>query len=74
MEGSQDIFMGSTSLYRSTSIWGTNSRGGFPRSSRIREGDDEVETLKRAALEKLPTYNLLRKGVLTTSRGEAVEV
>ena len=74
MDGSQDIFMGSTSLYRSTSTWGTNSRGGFPRSSRIREGDDEVETLKRAALEKLPTYNRLRKGILTTSRGEAVEV
>nr|KYP53996.1 Pleiotropic drug resistance protein 1 [Cajanus cajan] len=45
---------------------------GFCRSSQ-REEDDE-EDLKWAALEKLPTYNRLRKGLLTTSRGVANEI
>ena len=71
MEGTHDIFMASTSLRRSASRWNTNSIGAFSRSSR--EEDDE-EALKWAALEKLPTYNRLRKGILTTSRGEANEV
>ncbi|MQK21777.1 hypothetical protein EI013_25750, partial [Escherichia coli] len=43
----------------------------FSRSSR--EEDDE-EALKWAALEKLPTYNRLRKGLLTTSHGAANEI
>ncbi|KAG5008697.1 hypothetical protein JHK87_017212 [Glycine soja] len=33
-----------------------------------------MEDLKWAALEKLPTYNRLRKGLLTTSRGVANEI
>ena len=45
--------------------------GAFSRSSR--EEDDE-EALKWAAIEKLPTYNRLKKGLLTTSQGEAFEV
>ena len=43
----------------------------FNRSSR--EEDDE-EALKWAALEKLPTFDRLRKGILTTSKGEANEI
>ena len=43
----------------------------FSRSSR--EEDDE-EALKWAALEKLPTYNRLRKGLLTASHGVANEI
>ncbi|KAG5141732.1 hypothetical protein JHK82_017427 [Glycine max] len=45
----------------------------FSRSSRHEEDNDE-EALKWAALEKLPTYNRLRKGLLTTSRGVANEI
>ena len=45
--------------------------GVFTRSSR--EEDDE-EALKWAALEKLPTFDRLRKGILTTSKGEASEI
>lgn len=36
--------------------------------------DDDEEALKWAALEKLPTYDRLRKGILTTSTGAASEV
>ncbi|KAK9232152.1 hypothetical protein WN943_022395 [Citrus x changshan-huyou] len=36
--------------------------------------EDDEEALKWAALEKLPTYNRLKKGILTSSRGEANEV
>ncbi|XP_061973701.1 pleiotropic drug resistance protein 1-like [Populus nigra] len=36
--------------------------------------DDDEEALKWAALEKLPTYDRLRKGILTTSTGAANEV
>lgn len=43
----------------------------FSRSSR--EEDDE-EALKWAALEKLPTFDRLRKGLLFGSRGQASEV
>ena len=71
MEGSHDSYLASTSLRGSISRWRTSSVGAFSKS--LREEDDE-EALKWAALEKLPTYNRLRKGLLTTSRGEAFEV
>jgi len=44
----------------------------FSKSSRCEEDDEEA--LKWAALERLPTYNRLRKGLLTTSRGVAYEI
>ncbi|KAJ0075535.1 hypothetical protein Patl1_34365 [Pistacia atlantica] len=43
----------------------------FSRS--VREEDDE-EALKWAALEKLPTFDRLRKGILNTSRGGYDEI
>ncbi|XP_050878161.1 pleiotropic drug resistance protein 1 [Lathyrus oleraceus] len=43
-------------------------------SSRRGELEDDEEALKWAALEKLPTYNRLRKGLLATSRGVANEI
>ncbi|GAB4850124.1 transcription factor, partial [Ancistrocladus abbreviatus] len=36
--------------------------------------DDDEEALMWASLEKLPTYNRLRKGILTTSRGVGNEI
>ncbi|GAB4850120.1 hypothetical protein Ancab_029419 [Ancistrocladus abbreviatus] len=55
----------SHSLRRTGSVWRSNAND-FSRSSR--EEDDE-EALTWAALEKLPTYNRLRKGILTHSHG-----
>lgn len=77
MEGS-DIYSASNSLRfsmrsSSTTGWRNGTMEAFAKSSR-REEDDDEEALKWAALEKLPTYNRLRKGLLATSRGVANEV
>ncbi|XP_038975955.1 ABC transporter G family member 36-like isoform X2 [Phoenix dactylifera] len=58
------------SLRRNNSIW--RSRDDiFSRSSQ--EEDDEA-ALKWAALEKLPTYDRLRRGILTLTEGEHKEI
>ncbi|XP_077210380.1 pleiotropic drug resistance protein 1-like [Tasmannia lanceolata] len=59
------------SLRRNSSVWRHTAPEVFSRSSR--EEDDE-EALRWAALEKLPTYNRIRKGILAASRGEHKEV
>ncbi|XP_024637157.1 pleiotropic drug resistance protein 1 isoform X2 [Medicago truncatula] len=64
MDGS-DLYKASSSLRGNTSTF-------FSRSSR-REEDDE-EALKWAAIEKLPTYNRLKKGLLASSHGVANEI
>ena len=65
-----DSFTGSSR--RGSSVWRNSTVEVFSRSSR--EEDDE-EALKWAALEKLPTYDRLRKGILTSaSRGVISEV
>ncbi|XP_041002180.1 pleiotropic drug resistance protein 1-like isoform X1 [Juglans microcarpa x Juglans regia] len=76
MDASGDIYKVSGSLrgslrLRGSSAWRNNAMDVFSKSSR--EEDDE-EALKWAALEKLPTFDRLRKGILTTSKGEASEV
>ncbi|XP_061365064.1 pleiotropic drug resistance protein 1-like isoform X2 [Gastrolobium bilobum] len=68
MEGS-DIYRASNSL-RGSSL--RRNMDVFSRSSQHEEDDEE--SLKWAALEKLPTYNRLRKGLLTTSRGVSNEI
>ncbi|XP_061336750.1 pleiotropic drug resistance protein 1-like isoform X2 [Gastrolobium bilobum] len=71
MEGN-DIYRASNSLRaRSSTVWRNSGVEVFSRSSR--EENDE-EALKWAALEKLPTYNRLRKGLLTASHGAANEI
>ncbi|KAI3875053.1 hypothetical protein MKW98_019626, partial [Papaver atlanticum] len=56
------------SLRRNSSVWRNNAAVDiFSRSSR---DEDDEEALKWAALEKLPTYNRLRKGILLTENGE----
>ena len=75
MESGNKVYKASNSLRIGiTSIWRSNSAtaGAFSMSSRGEEDDEEA--LKWAALEKLPTYNRLKKGILTSSRGEANEV
>ncbi|KAK1434085.1 hypothetical protein QVD17_11003 [Tagetes erecta] len=55
----------------STSIWRNSGMDVFSKSSH--EEDDE-EALKWASLEKLPTFDRLRKGLLFGSTGPANEV
>ncbi|QCE02081.1 ATP-binding cassette [Vigna unguiculata] len=73
MEGS-DIYRARNGVRESSSTaWRRSIMEGFSRSSHHEEGADE-EALKWAALEKLSTYNRLKKGLLTTSRGVANEI
>ena len=55
----------------STSLWRHSGMDVFSKSSR--EEDDE-EALKWASLEKLPTFDRLRKGLLFGSTGSSHEV
>ncbi|KAJ4718242.1 Pleiotropic drug resistance ABC transporter [Melia azedarach] len=69
---SGNIYLASASLRGgSSSMWRRNASDVFSRSSR--EEDDE-EALRWAALEKLPTFDRLRKGILTSSRGDTSEI
>ncbi|GKD30657.1 hypothetical protein Tco_1241435, partial [Tanacetum coccineum] len=63
---------GSSSLQSaSNSIWRNSGMDAFSKSSR--EENDE-EALKWASLEKLPTFDRLRKGLLFGSKGGLNEV
>ncbi|XP_057454235.1 pleiotropic drug resistance protein 1-like [Lotus japonicus] len=74
MKGGDIYGAGHSLRANSSSVWGNSTMDAFSRSSRHEEGDDE-EALKWAALEKLPTYSRLRKGLLvTSSRGVAKEI
>ncbi|XP_076952055.1 pleiotropic drug resistance protein 1-like isoform X2 [Bidens hawaiensis] len=55
----------------STSLWRNSGMDVFSKSSR--EEDDE-EALKWAAIEKLPTFDRLKKGLLFGSTGPSIEV
>ncbi|CAH9122315.1 unnamed protein product [Cuscuta epithymum] len=61
-----------SSRANSNSIWRNSGVEVFSRASR-NEADDE-EALKWAALEKLPTFDRLRKGLMFGSDGRAAEV
>ncbi|XP_028766306.1 pleiotropic drug resistance protein 1 [Neltuma alba] len=72
MEGG-DMHKASSSFRASgSSVWRNTSMDAFSRSSR--EEDDDEEALRWAALERLPTYNRLRKGLFTSSHGEINEI
>ncbi|WOK93915.1 ABC transporter G family member 39 [Canna indica] len=59
------------SMRRTMTSWRTASSDLFGRSGR--EEDDE-EALKWAALEKLPTYDRMRKGIMRGEAGDKQEV
>ena len=65
MEGGGSFRIGSSSIWR-------NSDAEIFSNS-FHEEDDE-EALKWAAIEKLPTFERLRKGLLTSPGGEANEI
>ncbi|KAI4379902.1 hypothetical protein MLD38_006141 [Melastoma candidum] len=76
MEGRESFAIGSTRL-GSSSIWRKSGRDVFSVSSRHQEEeeeDDDEEALKWAALEKLPTYQRVRKGLMTEEEGRSREV
>ncbi|CAK9186775.1 unnamed protein product [Ilex paraguariensis] len=66
-----DIFRVSSARVSSSSVWRNSAREIFSMSSR--EEDDE-EALKWAALEKLPTYLRIRRGILTEEGGQSREI
>ncbi|XP_077211741.1 pleiotropic drug resistance protein 1-like [Tasmannia lanceolata] len=63
--------VGSSIRRNSSSIWRNNTGDVFSRSSR---DEDDEEALKWAALEKLPTYDRIRKGILSGLEGGLREV
>lgn len=44
------------------------------RSASFRESGDDEEALQWAALERLPTYNRVRKGVFKNIVGDLIEI
>ncbi|XP_059640406.1 pleiotropic drug resistance protein 1-like isoform X2 [Cornus florida] len=67
-----DLYKASTRLRtNSLSIWSNNGMEIFSLSSRE---ENEEEALKWASLDKLPTFNRLKKGLLLGSQGAASEV
>ncbi|KAJ6836913.1 ABC transporter G family member 36-like isoform X2 [Iris pallida] len=61
---------GSSMRANSSNIW-RRGEDVFSRSSR---DEDDEEALKWAALEKLPTYDRLRRGILNEGEGEVKDV
>ncbi|XP_039684151.1 pleiotropic drug resistance protein 1 isoform X2 [Medicago truncatula] len=66
MEGGGSFRIGSSSIWR-------NSDAAEIFSNSFHQEDDE-EALKWAAIQKLPTFERLRKGLLTSLQGEATEI
>ncbi|XP_059287192.1 pleiotropic drug resistance protein 1-like [Lycium ferocissimum] len=67
MRGSLSLKMNSIN----NTMWTNNGVEIFSRSSRV---EDDEEALKWAALEKLPTFDRLRKGLLFGSQGASAEI
>ncbi|WCJ40334.1 ABC transporter G family member 40 [Euphorbia peplus] len=73
MEGSE-LYVPGGSIRRGDSfIWRSNGAEVFSRSSR-EDGDDDEQALKWAAIQRLPTYDRLKKGLFATSNGGATEI
>ncbi|XP_020581976.1 ABC transporter G family member 35-like isoform X2 [Phalaenopsis equestris] len=64
----------SRSMSRSKSAWRGADDQIFSRSIDVRNEVEDEEALIWAALEKLPTYNRVRKGVMAMAEGELKEV
>ncbi|XP_056166149.1 pleiotropic drug resistance protein 1-like isoform X1 [Syzygium oleosum] len=64
-----DIYSASNSLrVTSSSTW--RNRAAVDAFSRSSRNEDDEEALRWAAIEKLPTFERLRKGILTDSHGD----
>ncbi|XP_022855758.1 pleiotropic drug resistance protein 1-like [Olea europaea var. sylvestris] len=72
MDPGDDLYRTSSSLrVNSFSTWRNHGLEVFSRS---RREDDNEEALKWAALQRLPTYDRLRKGILSGLQGDSNEV
>ncbi|CAL9165196.1 unnamed protein product [Musa hybrid cultivar] len=68
-----EAYRGGSATVNSSSIWRRGEDAVFSRSF-SRDGEDDEEALKWAALEKLPTYDRVRRGLLLMSEGELREI
>lgn len=74
MEGGGEVFRVSSAPISTSNIWRNSGRDFFSRSSHeVKEGDDE-EALLWAAIEKLPTYRRLERGILTEEKGQSRDI
>ncbi|KAJ8751713.1 hypothetical protein K2173_025884 [Erythroxylum novogranatense] len=71
MEGGGDVFRISSARISSSNIWRNSTVEIFSTPSR---DEDDEEALKWAALEKLPTYLRIRRGILTEQEGQSREI
>ncbi|XP_028063192.1 pleiotropic drug resistance protein 1-like [Camellia sinensis] len=71
MEGGDNILRVSSARLSSSNIW--RNSGGEVFSKSFCDEDDE-EALKWAAMEKLPTYQRIQRGILTEEQGHAREI
>ncbi|XAR70929.1 Xenobiotic-transporting ATPase [Bertholletia excelsa] len=71
MDTSDDILRVATARLSSSNLWRSSREEAFSRSSRQ---EDDEEALKWAALEKLPTFVRLRRGILAQEEGTIKEI
>ncbi|XP_056166397.1 pleiotropic drug resistance protein 1-like [Syzygium oleosum] len=64
-----DIYSASNSLRATSSSMWRNRAATVDAFSRSSRDEDDEEALRWAAIEKLPTFERLQKGILTASRG-----
>ncbi|CAB4266695.1 unnamed protein product [Prunus armeniaca] len=69
--GGGDIYRVSSARLSSSNIWRNSAMDVFSKSS---HDEDDEEALKWAAIEKLPTYLRIRRGILNEAEGQAREI
>ncbi|CAN6205556.1 unnamed protein product [Urochloa humidicola] len=62
--GSRRSWLSASSISRSLRMVGADPDDPFRRSAASRDSGDEEEDLQWAALEKLPTYDRMRRGII----------
>jgi hypothetical protein len=67
-----DLYNGSSSFRRSGSS--TCTTGSTEATSRTSREEEDEEALKWAALERLPTFRRLKKGLLSMREGRSTEI
>lgn len=71
---SGDIYRVSSSRLSSSNVWRNSAMESVFSTSSRGDDDDDEESLKWAAIEKLPTYLRVRRGILTEGHGQAREI
>ncbi|KAL7187497.1 hypothetical protein ACSBR1_037556 [Camellia fascicularis] len=71
MDSGDNILRVGSARLSSSNIWRNSGREVFSQSSR---DEDDEEALKWAALEKLPTFQRIQRGILTEEEGKPREI